>query len=103
MDVKTTVASIDYYTEIADPDDDNVDVHVRLESGERYVATFFTLRNIQGLMDKDKKTGEGSGKYFWASDMVIVLDLNDATIRKTVEEMIANGEFEHAFSGPLPD
>ncbi len=106
MNVKglTYAVSIVHYAEIVDPTDDNVDVHVRMESGERYVATFFTLKNVQRLMDGYKQTGEcSSGQYFWASDMVIIHDLTDETIRQTVEDLIASGEFKRAFSGPLTE
>jgi hypothetical protein len=87
-----------------DPADDNVDVFVTLQSGERYVATFFTLKNIQNIMDKWARTGEYSGRYFWASDMIIARgDVSDETIRQIVEELVATDELRRVFTGPLPD
>ena len=84
--------------------DDNIDVEVRFESGERYIPTFFTVRNIQSLMDKNKVTGENSnGKYIWAADMVIVETLTDDVIRATIDDLIETGDFFSAFAGPYKD
>ena len=41
-----------------DSDNDNVDVQVTFPNGERFSAVFFTLRNIEALMRRYKKTGE---------------------------------------------
>ena len=81
-----------------DADNDNVDVYVRFPSGEKYVTTFFTLRNVQHLMAKYKATGEsGSGLYFYATDMVLVDRLTEATIIETVRDLVAAGDVKHAF------
>lgn len=75
-----------------DPEDDNVDVYVHFEDGRSYIATFFTLRNIQNLMEKDRRTGENDGgAHFWATDMVIVRRLDPETVRLAVEDIIAHG------------
>lgn len=83
-----------------DTDDDNVDVEVALENGSRYVATFFTLENLQSLFRKNKQTNEcgGGGLYLWSSDMIVVKELTEETIRRTVLSLIEEGEFESAFS-----
>jgi hypothetical protein len=79
--------------------DDNVDVEVEFADGSRYAATFFTLKNLESLFKKNERTGEcKGGLYLWASDMVIVLTLSEATIDETVAELVATGEFEGAFS-----
>jgi hypothetical protein len=85
-----------------DPQTDNLDLEVTLEDGDRYVATLFTLANIRRIMDQYRNTGEcNNGQYFWASDMVIVHDLTEETIKSTVEDLLATGEFNKAFSGPI--
>lgn len=88
-----------------DPDDDNVDVFVSFPDGRRYVATFFTIDNIRSLFAKNRETGEcDGGRYFWASDMIIVERLDRETIERSVADLIRVGEFESAFDGPLaPD
>jgi outer membrane translocation and assembly module TamA len=96
--------SIAYREQKIDPADDNVDVEVRLESGERYIATFFTLKNIQRLTDGYKASGEcNSGQYFWAANMLIIRDLSEKTIQQTIADLVANGEFKQVFSGPFID
>ena len=78
---------------------DNVDVEVIFDNGDRYSATFFTVRNIQFLLDQYKKTGECSyGLYFWASDMIIVENISENTIRDTVFDLLHSGEFYTSFS-----
>ena len=81
-----------------DREDDNVDLEVRFGDGSRYAATFFTLNNLRSLFEKNRKTGEyKGGLYLWASDMVVVRDLSEASIAATVADLIAMGEFEAAF------
>ena len=82
-----------------DSDNDNVDVQVTFPNGERFSAVFFTLRNIEALMRRYKKTGEcADGLYFWASDMMIVESLTEKTICKTIDHLLAEDEFEYVFS-----
>lgn len=82
-----------------DSDNDNVDVQVTFPNGERFSAVFFTLRNIEALMRRYKKTGEcADGLYFWASDMMIVESLTEKTICKTIDHLLAEDEFGYVFS-----
>lgn len=81
------------------PLDDNVDLEVTFDDGTRYAATFFTLNNLHSLFAKNERTGEcKGGLYLWASDMIIVKELSEAAISETVADMIAEGQFEGAFS-----
>lgn len=82
-----------------DPQDDNVDVEVVFPNGERYVATFFTLKNLETIMDRYAESGEcNNGKHLWAADMVIVRELTTETIRETVACLVLDGELKSAFS-----
>ena len=82
-----------------DSDNDNVDVQVTFPNGERFSAVFFTMRNIEALMKRYKKTGEcAGGLYFWASDMIIVESLTEKTICKTIDHLLAENEFGYIFS-----
>ena len=82
-----------------EPLNDNVDVEVIFDDGSRYMATFFTLQNIQKIMDNYEQTGECmKGFYFWASDMILVRRLSRENIAKVVGDLIAKGEFEKVFS-----
>jgi hypothetical protein len=81
-----------------DRHDDNVDVEVILNDGERYTATFFTITNIQQLMARYRGTGEcANGLYFWSSRMIIVNELTRDAIVATVANLFDTGEFESAF------
>ena len=81
------------------PDNDNVDVHITFPNGESFSAVFFTLQNIETLMKDYRKTGEcANGLYFWTSDMLIVQKLTEQAICETVDNLLADGEFESVFS-----
>ncbi len=91
-------------TDKLDPNNDNVDIEVHFDSGERHLATFFTLENIYSLFQGNKTTKEcKSGLYFWASDMIIVERLTEETIRETIEDLISNDEMKHALTKVVND
>ena len=77
--------------------DDNVDVEIELADGRRYSATFFTLQNIHSLMEKNKTTGEcAGGIYMWSSNMILVDNLRQETIRRTIVGLLEEGELDAA-------
>jgi len=77
---------------------DNIDVFVHFADGTSFVATFFTLLNIESLMKKYAATGEsGSGKYFWAASMILVEVLDEEYIRCAVDDLLESGLFHGAF------
>ena len=86
-----------------DPVDDNCDVDVVYNTGERYVAWFFTQKNVEKLMKGWFETKEHNAKYFWAVDAIIVERLDVDTISAVVKDLIAQDEFSGAFSGPTTD
>jgi hypothetical protein len=75
----------------------NVDVEVHTERG-RWSATFFTLANLETLMEGYAARGEcASGLYLWAADMIVVRELSYDVIRTAVAQLRRDGEFESAF------
>jgi len=77
---------------------DNSDVILTFINGEKYVATFFTYDNIQFLRQKNNKTGEClSGKYFWATDLILVEKINREEIELVISHLIKEEEFENVF------
>jgi len=79
-------------------EDDNTDVIVTSSDNKRYVASFFTYQNIESLRNKNKKTGECSnGKYFWASDMILIDKCSRKSIEKIIEHLIKKDEFYQIF------
>lgn len=79
--------------------DGNSDVIVTFEDGERWVATFFTYQNILSLREKNRQTGEClGGKYFCATDMILVDEVSRERIEEVVAEMLAQKEFNTYFA-----
>jgi hypothetical protein len=71
---------------------DNIDLNIVLENREVFFSTFFTISNIEELMKNDKEI------YFWASDFVIVKDLEKETMREAIKKIIEEEHTEMAFS-----
>ncbi|WP_445667367.1 hypothetical protein [Paenibacillus sp. FSL H8-0034] len=79
--------------------DDNTDVIVTFEDGSRWVASFFTYKNIQTLTEKNRRTGECLyGKYFWGSDMLLVDECSRNRIEEVIRDLIKEGDFENIFN-----
>ena len=84
-----------------DPDDDNVDVIVRFATGECYVATFFTVQNLQTLMERYRETGEcADGLYVWSTNMIVIARITTENVERAIADLIQSGEFAKAFEGP---
>ncbi len=77
---------------INDYQNDNIDVNIILENNNVYFATFFTLKNVIYMMEKE------SISYFSADSMVIVKSLSKDNIDKVVNEAIQRGELDSTFS-----
>lgn len=81
------------------PQDDNVDVEITLDDGGIYSATFFTLKNLKAIIDSHKISGESAGgAYIWAVDMIVVEELTEEVIFKSIEDLIQKGNISIACS-----
>lgn len=90
---------ISIYHEPMNAEDDNVDVFVHFENGEKYVGSFFTLKNIGTIMAHHKATGESlNGLYFCSTDMIIIDKLTSEGIRDTVRHLLQEDTFYVYFS-----
>jgi hypothetical protein len=78
--------------DVNDIENDNIDVNVILPDGAVFFATFFTIQNIERIMNNEK------GLFFWSTDMVILKDLKENTINNTIEKIIQDGYLELIFS-----
>lgn len=77
---------------------DNTDVIVEFESGDKWVASFFTYNNINKLIEKNKCTGENlNGKYFWSSYMILIDEISRERILEVINHLISQGEFALLF------
>lgn len=78
---------------------DNTDVIVEFENDTRWVASFFTYSNINQLAEKNIRTGENlGGKYYWASNMILVDEVSRKRIEEVINYLISEDEFETIFS-----
>ena len=81
------------------PADDNSDVIVTFDNGERWVATFFSYQNIVSLKEKNRETGEClAGKYFCATDMILADEVSRRRIEEVIAEMLDQKEFDTFFA-----
>ena len=77
---------------------DNSDVIVTFDDKSKYVASFFTYDNIEYLRQKNRQTGEClDGRFFWASDMIIIERINRKEVVEIIEHLIKEKEFESIF------
>ena len=79
----------------ADPYDSfdcNMDVVFTLDDNTKWVATFVTYNNIETLRRKNNTTGEClKGRYFCATDMILVESADQEVIRLVIEDMVSQG------------
>lgn len=86
------------------PEDANTDVMVTWADGSRWVASFFSYKNIQTLTQKNKRTGEClSGAYFWSSDMLLIEKVSRQRIEEVIDYLIKENEFETVFTQLPPE
>jgi hypothetical protein len=72
----------------------SIDVIVTLLDGSRYVATFFTYESICRITRKNQATGESlAGKYFWASDMILIDKIDRESIELVIQNLLQDGCF----------
>lgn len=78
----------------------NHDVIVELTDSKKYVATFFTLLNIQYLMAYyEQFSGDcNKGAFFWASDMCIIKAIDEDIIKNAIITMLRDNYFEKVFT-----
>jgi hypothetical protein len=81
------------------PVDDNSNVWVVFENGEKWTGIFFSYQNILSLRDKNEQTGEClNGKYFCAENMILIDEISRESIESVIKEMIEKNEFDTYFS-----
>jgi hypothetical protein len=79
-------------------EDLNTDVIVNFENGDKYVATFFSHKNLKKTVDADRQAFDfSSDRYYRILNMVLVEDLNKENLLAVIECMIAEGDFQLIF------
>ena len=91
--------TIEIIGQIQSISNDNVDVYITFENGDKYFATFFTLKNISDLLESYLETGENNnGAFFWSTNMIICKELSMDGFRITVNNLLLSNSFHSAFS-----
>lgn len=81
-----------------DVEDCNSDVIVTFDSLKKWVASFFTYKNIYSLTQKNQQTGENlNGLYFCSSDIILVQSIDRPTIEKVINHLLETNDFEIYF------
>ena len=82
-----------------DQQNDWVDVELTRQDGKKYWAQFFTHDFIVKSFEKDKESGEcANGTYFWAPNMIIVKEITEENMRRTIDDLIATFGIDECFS-----
>lgn len=63
-------------------ENDNIDIHVVVSTGQIYFATLFTLKNIHYLMERENDS------YFWVDSMLIVRNLEKSSIKDAIKRIL---------------
>ncbi|GGY61615.1 hypothetical protein GCM10010326_65560 [Streptomyces xanthochromogenes] len=72
----------------------NVEVLVKLKDGSRWSATVFTLAEVERPMKTWAGSGEAlEGRYFWASDGLIVRDPGIDSMADVIAGLIEEEDF----------
>ena len=79
--------------------DDNTDGIVTMNDGIKWVASFFTYKNIESLRLKNQQTGENlNGVFLWSSDMVLIEKIDRISLERVIEKLIEEELFDKVFT-----
>ena len=80
------------YMEAINTQDDFVDMEVNV-GDKKYFGSATTTRFIDRKLREYNETGENkNGSYFCAKGAIILRDLEDKTIKKTLQDLIETGD-----------
>ncbi len=76
----------------------HTDVIVEMETGNKFIASFFTYQNLETLKSiHQQKGGFLNGKYFWVKGMLMVDKCNRESIELVIHDLIEEGDFYRVF------
>ncbi|HLT79446.1 MAG TPA: hypothetical protein VKZ86_00360 [Cyclobacteriaceae bacterium] len=82
----------------ADYEDLNTDVIVQFENGDKYVAAFYSWKNLENMIKElEPKDEYRSGRFYKVLNMVLVRDFDQGDIRPIIDAMLAEGDFQLVF------
>lgn len=80
------------------PTDSVTDAIVTLQDGTQWVATICAFGHVPTLRARCADNGEClSGKYLWASDLILIDETTRPSIDAVVRDLLAAGELQSAF------
>lgn len=81
-----------------DIEDVNTDVIVTFSNRMKWIASFFTYKNIQTRIDENKRSGECmDGAYYWSSDMVLIDSGSKERILEVIHYLLETDKFQDVF------
>jgi hypothetical protein len=81
-----------------DFEDLNTDVIVSLDNGDEYIATFFSFKNLQGMIEEHRHSKEFlTRRCYKTLNAVLVNDFKYENLRPVIERMIVEGDFQVMF------
>ena len=73
-------------------------------SGKTYCGSAFYIHSIPGIMARQGKFEHPAyGRYFWASNFILLQEPTVACLVEAIEHMISDGSHELAFLEVQPD
>ncbi|MEO1259481.1 MAG: hypothetical protein AAFZ15_11820 [Bacteroidota bacterium] len=82
----------------AEDDNTHTDVFVQLGTGEKYIASFFSYKNIETIKNENLKSGDFlNGRYFWKKNMVLIDNCRKKNVLKVVMDLRERGDFYEVF------
>ena len=99
MKIEKVFLSNEFDPEEEEYNNTHTDVIVRLSSGERYIASFFTFQNMNQIRKENLASGYFlSGKYFWKKNMVLIDKCDKHHITEVIQHLIEEGDFKFVFN-----
>lgn len=76
----------------------NTDVIVQFDNGDQYIATFFSFKNLEGMLEEHKHSEDYlSEDYYKVLDAVLINDFKDRKLLSVIEHMMVEGDFQVVF------
>ena len=76
----------------------NTDVIVEFKSGERFVASFYSINKLKDFIKEVEQTDDyKSGQFYRLMELILVKDLNTENLYPVIESMLNEGDFQLVF------
>lgn len=98
MEVEKVFLTNEFSSQDEDYYNTHTDVVVQLDSGEKYIASFFTFQNMESIRKANLKSGSYlNGKYFWKKNMVLIDKCEKDSIQEVIKHLMEEGDFKSVF------